>query len=85
MNPLDDQQTFRASFQANGYEPVTREMIAQALEKIARDLRAPFCSDSEHERKSAMAWNQRLEINGHSWMGDISEQGVIHLVVRGKL
>lgn len=80
---MKNQQTFIQRFSSTGYKPVTREAIADALERIVVDLRRPFTGDPDDSPNCPhILWNQRFEINGYCWMGNTPEEGFIHLTVQ---
>lgn len=73
------QQTFIQRFRASAYRPITREMIATALEQMANDLRQSYQADAVKGTET-LTWNQAFEINGDAWLGNTPQEGLIHLV-----
>lgn len=70
-------QTFIQKFQATSFAPVTREMLAEALERIAEQLRQPVSRDPGNGWP--LAWNQRFNLQGSCWMNEIPERGQVSL------
>jgi len=70
-----DEQTFRQTMRADGCGVITRGMVAEALERIAADLRAPFSGNPSYDSEpgSPLEPYRRLEIHGDVHMGEFPE------------
>lgn len=66
-------QTFRQTVWGDIYTPVSREMVACALERIAADLRSPACPNPENSPSFGIDPNRRFVIHGECHMAELPE------------